>query len=243
MHLLLLVLLPAQAQELPAPSPDIAYDTVDLAEPLPLHGDPWDLRVTRFVLPPQDVSWLTTTDVFRACVLTGTLVAGSEPTWQVGECPEPMVPAAQAAVALWRFEPAEGAVSESPTRFEVRFIVRYSEQFATMTTHAALDPGEEAAFDGAEGVPGVKLAHPAAVARLKAPKVPGKARKAGIEPQACPVVLMVEPDGRAAQPDASACPEALREAAIKTVTHARYRPRVVDGMTEEQKLTVEVHFR
>jgi hypothetical protein len=154
-----------------------------------------------------------------------------------------MVPAARAAVAQWRFAPAEGAEADGPTRFELRFVVRYSEQFATMTTHAQLDPGERAAFDGAVGVPGVKLAHPAAVVKLKAPKIPGKARKAGVAPQVCPVVLMVEPNARAAQPDASACPEALREAAVEAVSRARYRPRVVDGMTEEQKLTVEVKFR
>ncbi|MFH1468292.1 MAG: energy transducer TonB [Pseudomonadota bacterium] len=245
MHpLLLLALLPAQAQEPPVePMIDIAYDAVVLSDPLPLRGDPWDLVVTRFVLPPQDVSWLTTTDVFRACVLEGTLAPGAEPTWQVRECPEPMVPAAQAAVALWRFAPAPGAEAEGPTRFELRFVVRYAEQLATMTTHAQLDPGTEAAFDGAEGVPGVKLAHPAALVKLKAPKVPGKAKKAGVAPQACDVVLMVEPNGEVAQPDAAACPEALREAAIKAATRARYSPRVVDGMTEEQKLTVEVSFR
>lgn len=225
------------------PMIDIAYDAVEISEPLPLRGDPWDLVVTRFVLPPQDVSWLTTTDVFRACVLEGTLSPGAEPTWQVRECPEPMVPAAQAAAAVWRLEPAEGAAAEGPTRFELRFVVRYSEQFATMTTHAQIDPGAEAAFDGAAGVPGVKLAHAAALRKLKPPKVPGEAKKAGVGPQACDVVVRVEPNGRAALPDASACPQALREAAVKAVTRARFSPRVVDGMTEEQKLTVTVSFR
>ena len=241
--LALLLLVPLHAQdEVPAGS-DLAFEPTALTEPLPLHGDPWDLQVLAFLVPPQDPAWLTSTDPFRNCVLDGTLEPGGDPAWRVRDCPEPMVPAALAAAAVWRLVAADPEQARGPTRFELRFVVRYAEQLATMTAHAALDPGAEEAFAGAIGVPGVKLVHPAALQRLKPPRVPRAARKAGIAAQTCSAALVVDPAGRARGIRVDGCPEALVPAAQRAAQKARYSPRVVDGMTEEQELAIEVAFR
>ena len=224
-----------------AQQPDLG--AVPLAEPLPVRGDPWDLELHAYLLPPQDVSWLTTTDPFRACVLAGTLAAGGQPAFEVVRCPEPMVPAALEATAQWRFEPSPGADTQASTRFEVQYVVRYAEQLGTMTTHVTLDPGAEAAFDGAVGVPGIKLVHPAQLTKAKQAKLPRSARKAGVQPQECTVQLSVDPVGKPKQLVALDCPEVLRAAAVMAATKFRYSPRVVDGMTEVQQLEVQVSFR
>ncbi len=224
-----------------AQEPDLG--PVGLPEPLPIHGEPWDLELRAYLLPPQDVSWLTTTDAFRSCVLSGSLVADGSPSFEVVRCPEPMVGAAMEATRRWSFVPAPDAEPSGATRFEVQYVVRYAEQLGTMTTHVALDPGADAAFDGAVGVPGIKLVHPAQVVKSKPAKLPKKARKAGLEPQPCTVGLSVDPVGKPQQLVALDCPEDLRPAAIKAASKYRYTPRVVDGMTEVEEIRVTVDFR
>jgi hypothetical protein len=219
------------------------FEPLALAEPLPLHGEPWDLEVHSYVLPPQDVSWLESTDAFRSCVLRGTLQPDGAASFELGGCPEAMSPVALEATRRWSIQPAPDAAPEGPTRFEIRYVVRYSETLATMTTHAAIDPGEQAAFEGFAGVPGVKLVHPAGLEKLKQPKLPKASRKAGIEPPLCQVKLAVDPAGEPHDVQVVDCPEGLVEAAAKAARKARYTPRVVDGMTESETITVPVPFR
>ncbi len=214
-----------------------------LEEPLPVRGDPWDLELLAYLLPPQDVSWLTTTDPFRSCVLAGSFVVGTAPSFEVRSCPEPMVSAALGASQLWQFAAAPDADAQGTTHFEIRYVVRYAEMLGTMTTHVTLDPGADAAFEGVVGVPGIKLVHPAQLTKAKQPKLPRSARKAGLEPQECTVGLSVDPVGKPKQLVALDCPEPLRAAAVKAATKYRYSPRVVDGMTEVQELEVTVSFR
>ena len=223
---------------------DFAIDEpLALVEPLPLHGEPWALEVHSYVLPPQDVSWLETTDAFRSCVLKGTMSPEGSTSFELGSCPQAMGPVALAATGLWRVMPAPDAETDGSTSFEIRYVVRYSETLATMTTHASLDPGAAAAFDGYTGVPGIKLVHPAQLTKLKQPKLPKASKKAGIEPPLCQVELTVDPVGEPHDVVVVDCPEGLVEAAAKAATRARYSPRVVDGMTEVDEITIAVPFR
>ncbi len=234
---LLLALAPAVAQDL-APG----FEAVTLQEPLPLHAEPWPLLVQAWLLPPQDPAWLTSTDPFRSCVLLGSFLPGAQVEFEVIGCPEPMVDAALQASRAWRFAPADPQQVSGSTEFELRYVVRYSEQLATMTTHAALDPGREQAFDGAVGVPGIKLVHPAGVERERSARLPRRARKAALEPQPCSVDLVVDPVGSPAQPVLVECHELLAHKALKLASKWRFTPRVVDGMTEPQELSIQVEF-
>ncbi len=218
-------------------------EALPLAEPLPLHGEPWDLELHSYVLPPQDVSWLESTDAFRSCVLSGTMSPEGIVSYQLGACPQAMGPVALLATQAWDVAPAPDAEVEGPTRFEIRYVVRYSETLATMTTHATIDPGEQAAFDGYSGVPGIKLVHPAQLTKLKQPKLPKASKKAGITPPLCQVDLSVDPAGEPHGIVVVDCPEGLVEAASKAASKARYSPRVVDGMTEVDEITIAVPFR
>jgi hypothetical protein len=222
---------------------DQAFEAVPLQEPLPLHGEPWPLEVHSYVLPPQDVSWLESTDAFRSCVLTGHLEPGAQPRFELGACPEAMGPVALEATRRWHLEPAPEADPEGPTRFEIRYVVRYSETLAMMTTHATIDPGERAAFDGYAGVPGVKLVHPARLTRIGQPRMPRAARKAGIEPATCQLRVDVQPSGDPGPIAVIECPDGLSDAAIGAARKARYTPRVIDGMTEHETISVPVPFR
>ncbi len=236
---LLLLATAGLAQDAP-PAP---FEPLPLLEPLPLHGEPWALEVHSYVLPPQDVSWLESTDAFRSCVLDGVFEPGGSPSYTLGACPQAMGPVALEATRTWRIEPAPDAEPDGPTRFQVRYVVRYSETLATMTTHATLDPGAEAAFDGYAGVPGVKLVHPAQLTKLKQPKLPKASKKAGITPPICQVQLDVDPGGEPHDVVVLDCPEGLVEAARKAATKARYTPMVVDGMTQVDEITIAVPFR
>jgi hypothetical protein len=207
----------------------LAFEAVPLVEPLPLHGEPWPLEVHSYVLPPQDVSWLESTDAFRSCVLSGSLTPGGELSLELGTCPQAMGPVALEATKRWRIEPSPDAEPEGSTRFEIRYVVRYAETLAMMTTHASIDPGEQAAFDGYAGVPGIKLVHPAQVTKLGQPT--------------CELRVEVMPSGDAGPIAVIDCPEGLSDAAIKAARKARYTPRVIDGMTEHETITVSVPFR
>jgi hypothetical protein len=220
-----------------------AFEAVPLLEPLPLHGEPWDLEVHAYLLPPQDVSWLESTDAFRGCLLTGNMSPGGAISWELGSCPQAMGPVALEATAAWRIQPAPHSEPEGSTRFEIRYVVRYSETLATMTTHASLDPGAAAAFEGYQGVPGIKLVHPAQLARLKQPKLPKASKKAGIEPPVCQLRVDVQPSGDPGPIAVMDCPEGLVDAAVKAARKARYTPCVIDGMTEQDTITVPVPFR
>ncbi len=219
------------------------FEPLPLAEPLPLHGDAWELEVHSYVLPPQDVSWLESTDAFRSCVLKGAMGPDGATTWELGTCPTAMGPVALHATQTWSIQPAADAEPAGTTRFEIRYVVRYSETLATMTTHAAIDPGERAAFAGYRGVPGIKLVHPAELVKLKQPKLPKKSKKAGITPPTCTLQLSVDPAGEPFEIAVIDCPEGLVEAARKAADKARYTPMVVDGMTEVDEITIQVPFR
>ena len=238
--LALLLLAPfAFAQD---PGADL-FEPLLLAEPLPLHGSAWDLEVHSYVLPPQDVSWLESTDAFRSCVLRGSMAPGNDPHFELVSCPEAMGPVALEATQRWDLQAAADADPEGTTRFEVRYVVRYSETLATMTTHATIDPGEQAAFEGYTGVPGLKLVHGAALQKLKQPKLPKASKKAGIVPPVCQLRVHVMPSGDAQEIAVIECPEGLSEAAIKAARKGRYSSRVVDGMTESETISVPVPFR
>lgn len=219
------------------------FEPIALVEPLPLHGDGWDLEVHSYLLPPQDVAWLESTDAFRSCDLAGTMDPSGAVAWELGTCPQAMGPAALEATRAWRILPAPDAEIEGSTRFVIRYVVRYSETLATMTTHATIDPGARAAFDGYAGVPGVKLVHPASLAKIAQPKLPKASKKAGIVPPACAVRLSVDPVGKPHDATVLDCPEGLVAAAAKAAGKARFTPRVVDGMTEVEELTITVQFR
>lgn len=231
---------PALAQDAAGVS---LFEPLALVEPLPLHGEPWALEVHSYALPPQDVSWLESTDAFRACVMTGTMGTEGTISFELGACPQAMGPVALAATQTWSIQPVPGVEPDGPTRFEIRYVVRYSETLATMTTHATIDPGEEAAFHGYTGVPGIKLVHPARLTKLKQPKLPKASKKAGITPPVCQVELSVDPVGKPHEIAVVDCPEGLVDAARKAVSKARFSPKVVDGMTEVDEITIAVPFR
>jgi hypothetical protein len=219
------------------------FEPLSLVEPLPLHGSAWDLEVHSYVLPPQDVSWLESTDAFRSCVIRGSMAPGGVASFELVSCPDAMGPVALEATQRWAIQPAPDAEPEGTTVFEVHYVVRYSETLATMTTHATIDPGTAAAFDGYAGVPGVKLVHGAGLVKLKQPKLPKASKKAGITPPVCQLRVAVDPVGSAGVIDVVECPEGLGASAVKAARKARYTPRVVDGMTESETITVPVPFR
>jgi hypothetical protein len=219
------------------------FEPIPLQEPLPLRGDPWDLEVLAYTLPPQDVSWLESTDAFRSCTLRGTMGPDGALSWELGDCPQAMGPAALAATQAWRLAPAPDAEPTGSTALEIRYVVRYADALATMTTHAAIDPGAAAAFDGWVGVPGIKLVHPPQISGIKRPKLPKASRKAGIEPPLCSVRVELDPTAAPLEVRVLDCPEGLVEAAAKAARKARYTPLVVDGMTEAGSLELTVAFR
>ncbi len=220
-----------------------AFEPLRLEEPLPLSGSEWALEVHSYVLPPQDVSWLESTDTFRSCILAGTLGPDGAAAYTLQDCPQAMGPVALAATEAWSIQPAPDAEPAGPSVFEIRYVVRYAETLGTMTTHATIDPGAEAAFDGYVGVPGIKLVHPARVTKLKQPKLPKASKKAGITPPICRARLSVDPAGEPHDIAVIDCPEGLVAAARKAVSKARFSPMVVDGMTETDEITIPVPFR
>ncbi|MBN1337290.1 MAG: energy transducer TonB [Deltaproteobacteria bacterium] len=226
-------------------SPAIHEEPSEPEEPFPVDGWPWDARVLAFLLPVQDVSWLTDDAPFHTCSVNVTWAAGTEPVARaMPDCHPPMVGPCEAATRRWRFEPLDASAAEGETRFAIRYVYRYSEQVGATTLHVEVDPGEVAAFDGWVGPPGVKLVHPARVRKEVTPRLPRSARKAGMGAGACPVTLTVDPGGRPREIRArEECPEVLREAGLEAASRWRFSPRVVDAVTAPETLTVVVAFR
>ncbi len=223
--------------------PDLALQAARPEEPIPIAAQPWPVVATAYLLPPQDPAWLTSEDPFRSCAVELRYEPARSLEVQVGSCPETMAEAAAAASRAWRFEPAEGAAPQGATRISLSYVVRYDATLGVMTQHVALDPGEEAAFEGAVGPPGVKLVHPVRVLRQRTGKLPRAARKAGLEPGSCRVRLVVDPAGKPGSFETLECGELVSLAAARTAARWRFSPRVVDGVTEPERLTIEVELK
>ncbi len=214
-------------------------------DPLPIDAWPWDVRATAFLLPVQDVAWLTDDAPFHTCPVDVTwTLAGAPVALTAADCHPPMAAPCEAATRAWRLEPGDPSAAVGETRFTVRYVYRYSEKVGTTTLHAEVDPGGEAAFLGSVGPPGIKLVHPARATREVTPRLPRAARKAGLAAGACPVDLTVDPGGRPTNARARAeCPEPLRAEGVRAASRWRFSPRVVDAVTEPEALTVVVAFR
>lgn len=220
-----------------------AEEPVGLDPPLPLAGDPWSAEVVAYALPAQDPAWLTDAARFRSCTVAVVLQPDGTAEPAAEACPEPMVAAALDATRLWRLRPVDGEAPEGSTRVLVHYVVRYDATIGTMTLHAQIDPGAEAAFRGERGAPGVKLVHPAAAVREVHPKLPGSARKAGLGPTTCRLRVGVDGAGDAHAITVEDCPEALTAHAEKTVGKWRFSPFVTDGMSAPAEVVVEVVYR
>lgn len=201
-------------------------------EPVTIAADPAPVRVTGYFLPRHDPAWITDEAPTRSCTVAVRLAPDGALEVTPRTCPEPMPAAMVAATRAWTFGPVD-----APTTFEVRYVVTYSELIAAMMLHAEVDPGEERAFAGDRGSPGLRLVHPA---RLVASK---PARAKGVAPARCTLRLTIDGNGRVARWEPLDCPVALRPAAQKALRRWRYTPRIEDAMTMPERVDVEVPFR
>jgi hypothetical protein len=219
----------------------LAQDAATPETPLPIEGAPWSVQATAYAVPPPDPAWITTEERFHTCRVLVALLKGSEPRYTPVDCPETFAAAAVAATSQWKFEPPADASGE--TTFEIDYVARYEEKLGSLSIHAEVDPGEDEAFAGAVGAPGVKLVHPAKPTKTYSPKVPGPARKAGVQPTTCPARVQLDTRGKVAQVELGECPEALRAAAEAAALKWRFTPRVVDANTEPDVVPIEIAFR
>lgn len=229
-----LLLALAHAAEPAAPTDAIAIDP-----PLPITGLPWDVVATAYALPVADASWIVSEAPVHTCTVAVTFTAGDTPVAVAGaDCPPAMADPCVAATRAWRFLPAEDAVAVVPTRFVVRYEARYEDKLGTLTLHAEVDPGREAAFAGAEGVPGVWLVHPATPKKPVVAKLPR-----GAEAASCTFVATLDTRGRVAETAPKDCPEPLARAAAAAVLRSRWSPLVVNGAALPATVLAEVRFR
>ena len=224
-------------------SPDLALEAARPEEPIPIDAQPWPVLATAYLLPPQDPAWLTSEDPFRSCEVQLLFEPARPLEVKVGSCPATMVEAAAAASLAWRFEPSEAGAGSGATCISLCYVVRYDATLGLMTLHVAVDPGEEAAFDGTVGPPGVKLVRPARVLRQRAGRLPRAARKAGLEPGSCALRLVVDPAGKPGSFETLECGELVSLAAARAAARWRFAPRVADGVTEPERLTIEVELK
>jgi hypothetical protein len=228
----------------------LADDAAAPDHPLPIDAEPYDVRVVAYLVPPPDVAWITSEAPAFRCSLEVTYEpAGETGVGGVGAtpsaCPDVMVAPLSGATAGWRFEPVDPA-SKGPTKFAVHWVLRYTPTIGVMTLSAEVDPGEEAAFAGETGVPGVKLVREARPKKEVHPKLPKSAAKAGVAAGAtCALHVTVDASGRVAAPAPAeaGCPEALMAAGTKAAKKWRFSPKVVDGLVEATDLDLVVTFR
>lgn len=198
-------------------------------DPLPIEGSNYNAQITGFELPPQDPAYFEDYTVF--CDIRITHNIGFDTQYSALDCPINMVEPAIEASKKWIFEFPNDATGKSD--FKIRFIARYESKISLMTLHSQIDPGYKAAFEGFTGVPGLKLVHPAEILRSK----PGKAKKEA--PYKCQVNLTVDYDGK----PINIKPDCMQIKAVqKALKKWKFSPRVVDGITEQEELTVEISF-
>lgn len=223
-------------------APARAQDVTVAPEPIPVAGKPVPVQATAYLLPAQDPAWLTDEARFRTCTVQVTWAPEAPAEVSVPGCPQPFGDAMAAATRSWEFRTAERGES-SLTKFQVVWVLRYEERLGFMTLHAEVDPGREAAFEGRSGPPGVKLVHPAEVDREVRAKMPRKVRRKGVDKGPCQGRVEVAPDGLADRVEWESCPDALRESAGKALSKWRFSPRVVDGVTDTDVVSVQVVFK
>ena len=219
-----------------------AQDVSVPPEPIPIVGTPVSVLAVAYLLPPQDPAWLTDAARFRTCTVEVLFAPEAPIEAKPLDCPEPMGAAVAKATSEWEFKAARPA-DTGLTRFRVDWIFRYEEKFGFTTLHAEVDPGEENAFSGMAGPPGVKLVHPARVEKEVRAKVPRKAKKRGVVAENCTGQVELDPLGGPVRVEWTTCPDSLRESAGKALTKWTFAPRVVDGVTDADLLLVEVMFK
>lgn len=249
--LLLSLVALAQEPDVAPPPPEDAGPAVDPlslapAKPmgfLPIAGIPWDVEVTGYVIPPRRVEWLKTEDPVQHCDAWVKMSPdGSTVVTPDEHCSEAWAADAQLFTAHWTFAPQYPSAAEGPTEFKIRYIARYSRELGELNVYATVDPGLDYALAGAQGVPGVKLVHPAQSKKAKDPKLPKHLR--GVELEPCYVDLLVDGAGDAHDIEVFECHEDLAELAVKFVSKKwRFTPLIVDGITSPEEIRVEVRFK
>lgn len=220
----------------------LAQDVSVPPEPIPVEGVPVSVVVVAYLIPPQDPAWLTDAAQFRTCRVQVTFAPDAPVEATPLSCPEPMGTAVTQATRDWEYRLADKASTDA-TRFTVEWVFRYEEKLGLTTLHAEVDPGEDMAFTGVVGPPGVKLVHPAAVRKEVRARVPRKARKAGIEATPCAGRAELDQAGGPVRVEWTSCPDELRSAAGKALSKWSFTPRVVDGFTERDLVPVTVTFK
>ncbi|RME22549.1 MAG: hypothetical protein D6798_15560 [Deltaproteobacteria bacterium] len=234
--MLLSLLLPLSACALEA----FALDGIALDPPQPIRGDPVDAAAVAWDLPRQDPAWLTDDTETLRCTVVMDIAADGGHVDHADDCPEAMRIDAIDAASRWRFAPLAGAEA---TRVTVTFVVRYSAPLSTMTLHAELDPGVEAARAGLAGRPGLRLVHEGGLVAPLVRRMPRAARKAGLPDTTCHLRARVTRGGQASQVLVEDCPPELATDAQKRVLRARFEPTLVDGQPQEDVLDVTVSYQ
>ncbi len=214
---------------------------IPLDPPIPVRGDPSTVVATAWDLPPQKPSYLTQDVAELRCPVQVTVMADGGHLGTADDCPDSMRADALDATARWAFSSPADAVL--PTVATLVYVVKYNDLLGAMTLHAELDPGAQAAQAGVEGRPGLRLVHEAELTAPLLRKLPGKARKAGLEDTTCRLRARVTAGGRASEVLVEDCPPLLAHDAQKRVLKARYSPTMIDGSAQEDVIDVTVTYQ
>jgi hypothetical protein len=215
-----------------------AVEPTPVAEPFPIEAPPGAVEVSAYALPVPDEAWITEDVAIFRCTIQVTLSVAGPNGSAARPCPPGMAEAAIAATAAWRFLPA---ADPAATRFSIDYVLHYQRALAVMTLHAEVDPGEDAAFSGLHGPPGVELVHAARASKEVHPKLPRSAREqVGTR---CPVRFTVDGGGRPAAVEVLDCPPTLIDASARAAAKWVFTPRVVDGISEADEVRADVVWR
>lgn len=213
---------------------------IPLDPPLPLAAQPWQATITAWDLPPQRAEYLTEQVEELRCQLQLDIQPDGSHSTTVLTCPETMADAALEATGRWSFAAAE---AEQPTRARLDYVLRYNHSLGSLTLHAEIDPGAQAALAGVEGRPGLRLVHEASPVKPLERKLPRKARKAGLDTTTCHLRARVGTSGRVLETLVVECPEQLSADAAKRVSKARFSPTRVDGLRQEDVVEVDITYQ